>query len=76
MWSNLGPKIAAGDDRPGFSIHLHAKDLRLSNDLLDDLHLDAPGTRLISGLFRSAEEMGMGSLGNQGLTRLWRDQNG
>ncbi len=72
MWSNLGPKIAAGDDRPGFSIHLHAKDLRLASEFLDDLKLEAPGTRLTSSLFRQAAEMGLGALGNQGIARLWR----
>ena len=74
MWSNLGPKIAAGDDRPGFSIYLHAKDLRLASEFLDDLNLEAPGTRLTSSLFRQAEDTGLGALGNQGLARLWREQ--
>ena len=74
MWSNLGPKIAAGDDRPGFSIYLHAKDLRLASEFLDDLNLEAPGTRLTCSLFRQAEDMGLGALGNQGLARLWREQ--
>jgi 3-hydroxyisobutyrate dehydrogenase len=71
MWSNLGPKMAAGDYRPGFMIRLHAKDLRLASELWDELGLEAPGTRLCHELFQQALARGLGELGNQGLIRLW-----
>src|ERR1035441_10680427 len=32
MVTNIGPKIAAGDFRPGFMIRLQNKDLRLANE--------------------------------------------
>lgn len=71
MWSNLGPKMAAGDYRPGFMIKLHAKDLRLATELWEELGLDAPGTHLCHELFQQALARGLGELGNQGLIRLW-----
>lgn len=71
MWTNIGPKLAAKDHRPGFMIGLHAKDLRLTDELWRDLGLDAPGTSLCNELFQRAVAEGLGHLGNQGLIRLW-----
>jgi 3-hydroxyisobutyrate dehydrogenase len=71
MWSNLGPRVASQDYRPGFMIRHHAKDLRLTVQLLEELGLDAPGVELCHRLFQQALEKGHGELGNQGLIRLW-----
>jgi len=71
MWSNLGPKMAARDYAPGFMIKLHAKDLRLASELVSELGLETPGTRLCRELFEQAVARGLGELGNQGLIRLW-----
>ncbi|MCP5111682.1 MAG: NAD(P)-dependent oxidoreductase [bacterium] len=71
MWSNIGPLLAAQDHRPGFMVRLHAKDLRLADELRRELDLDAPGTVLCHKLFQRAVEQGFGKLGNQGLIRLW-----
>jgi len=71
MVSHLGPKIAAGDFAPGFSISLHQKDLRLAKEFVEELRLDAPGTLLSYELFTAALEAGLGECGNQGLFRLW-----
>lgn len=73
MLSNLGPKIIAGDFNPGFSIRLHAKDLRLAHELTEQLGLDAPGTALAHTLFEEAMKKGLENLGNQGLYKLWSD---
>ena len=71
MWTNLGPMLAEQDHRPGFMIGLHAKDLRLADELWRELDLDAPGTSLCHELFQRAVERGFSQLGNQGLIRLW-----
>ena len=71
MWANLGPKIAAGDYAPGFTITLQQKDLRLARELFEELGLDGPGTRLTSGLFTKALEIGLGDRGNQALAEVW-----
>ena len=72
LWNNLGPKIAAGDMAPGFTIKLQQKDMRLARELLHQLGLDAPGTELTADLFTKALQMGFGDLGNQALARLWK----
>jgi 3-hydroxyisobutyrate dehydrogenase len=72
MWSNLAPKIAAGDFAPGFMIRLQQKDLRLAREFFEDLSLDGPGTALAAKLFTQALEKGLGQEGNQGLYNLWR----
>lgn len=71
MWTNLGPKIAAGDWTPGFFIRLQQKDLRLAMEFLDELGVAAPGTSLTYELFTRALEMGLGEEGNQALYKLW-----
>lgn len=72
MVSNIGPKIAAGDFRPGFFVRLQQKDLRLAVEMIQELGLDAPGTALMLSLFTQAVEHGLGDLGNHGLYQLWR----
>lgn len=71
MWQNLGPRVAEQDYRPGFMIRHHAKDLRLTVQLLHELGVDAPGAELCHQLFQKAMEKGFGELGNQGLIKLW-----
>jgi 3-hydroxyisobutyrate dehydrogenase len=70
MVSNLGPKIAMGDFRPGFSIRLQQKDVRLASECFSELGANAPGTSLMLSLLNSALEKGLGELGNQGLYQL------
>lgn len=72
MVSNIGPKIAAGDFAPGFSIRLHQKDLRLAKEFVDEMAMDAPGTVLSHRLFTAALNAGLGEAGNQGLYQLWQ----
>lgn len=71
MLSNLGPKIAAEDFRPGFSIRLQQKDLRLASEFFQELGLEGPGTDLTFSLFASALERGFGERGTQALYQLW-----
>jgi 3-hydroxyisobutyrate dehydrogenase len=71
MLTNLGPKIAAGDFAPGFSIRLQDKDLKLAKAFTAELALETPGLALTASLFHDALERGLGELGNQGLYRLW-----
>jgi len=56
--SNLGPKIIAGDFRPGFFIKLIRKDLRLVTEAARDAGLALPGLSLMASLFNSAAALG------------------
>ena len=56
--SNLGPKIIAGDYRPGFFIKLIRKDLRLVIEAARDSGLALPGLSLMASMFNSAAVLG------------------
>ncbi len=56
--SNLGPKIIAGDYRPGFFIKLVRKDLRLVAEAAREAGLALPGLALMTSMFNSAAALG------------------
>jgi 3-hydroxyisobutyrate dehydrogenase len=56
--SNLGPKIIAGDFRPGFFIKLIRKDLRLVAQAANENGLALPGLGLMTSMFNSAAALG------------------
>lgn len=56
--SNLGPKIIAGDFRPGFFIKLIRKDLRLVTEAARDAGLALPGLALMTSMFNAAAALG------------------
>jgi 3-hydroxyisobutyrate dehydrogenase-like beta-hydroxyacid dehydrogenase len=56
--NNLGPKIIAGDYRPGFFVKLIRKDLRLVIDAAEREGLALPGLKLMVSMFNTAASMG------------------
>ncbi|HYK64683.1 MAG TPA: NAD(P)-dependent oxidoreductase [Patescibacteria group bacterium] len=56
--SNLGPKIVAGDYRPGFFIKLIRKDLRLVVEAARESRVALPGLALMASMFNSAAALG------------------
>ena len=66
--SNLGPKIIAGDYRPGFFIKLLRKDLRLVVGAANQNNLALPGLALVASLFNAAAALGHDMDGTQALT--------
>lgn len=56
--SNLGPKIIAGDYRPGFFIKLIRKDLRLVIEAARDSGLALPGLALMASMFNASAALG------------------
>lgn len=64
---NLGPKMAAGDFAPGFTIDLQQKDLRLVLDAARQSHQPLPGTSLVHQLFAAAQAANRGKDGTQAL---------
>jgi 3-hydroxyisobutyrate dehydrogenase-like beta-hydroxyacid dehydrogenase len=65
--SNLGPKIIAGDYRPGFFIKLLRKDLRLVAGAANQNNLALPGLALVASLFNAAAALGHDLDGTQAL---------
>lgn len=69
MFTNRAPQIIARDWRPGFTVDLQQKDLRLVLDAADELGVPIPGTSLVFNLYRTLEARGLGSEGNHALIK-------
>ncbi|HEX2909056.1 MAG TPA: NAD(P)-dependent oxidoreductase [Phototrophicaceae bacterium] len=69
MLKNRGPQCAARDWRPGFTIDLQQKDLRLVLQAADQMGIPAVGTSLVFNLYRTLQAQGLGSEGNHALIK-------
>ena len=69
MFTNRAPQIIDRDWRPGFTIDLQQKDLRLVLDAADEFGVPIPGTSLIFNLYRTLEARGLGGDGNHALVK-------
>ncbi len=67
--ANLGPKIAAGDDAPGFMIDLINKDLNIVAEAVRRHGLVLPGADIASAVFRAAGHE-HGRAGTQAIGRI------
>jgi 3-hydroxyisobutyrate dehydrogenase len=65
--ANLGPKMVAGDFRPGFTINLQQKDLRLVLQAGEESNTSLPAASLAHQLFTAAQAAGHGKDGTQAL---------
>jgi 3-hydroxyisobutyrate dehydrogenase len=63
----LGPKMLAGDWRPGFMVRHLRKDLRMAIEMADALDQPVLGTALLRELLNAAEAAGHGGDGSQAL---------
>jgi len=68
--ANLGPRIVAGDFAPGFMIRLQLKDLRLIQEMADELAVPLPMTALVTQVYRAAAADGMADCGTQAIIRV------
>jgi 3-hydroxyisobutyrate dehydrogenase len=69
MLSNRGPQVIERDWRPGFTIDLQQKDLRLVLEAADQMSVPAITTAMIFNLYRSLQAQGLGSEGNHALVK-------
>jgi 3-hydroxyisobutyrate dehydrogenase len=69
MLSNRGPQVIERDWRPGFTIDLQQKDLRLVLEAADQMGVPAIATALVFNLYRSLQAQGLGSEGNHALVK-------
>ena len=69
MLSNRGPQMIERDWRPGFTIDLQQKDVRLVLEAADELGVPMPGMGLAFQLYRSLQAQGLGSDGNHALVK-------
>jgi len=76
MLSNRGPQMIERDWRPGFTIDLQQKDLRLVLEAADELGIPLPGVALIFQLYRSLQTQGLGAEGNHALVKALENLSG
>lgn len=69
MLSNRGPQILARDWRPGFTIDLQQKDLRLVLEAAEQMGIPTLATSLVANLYRSLQAQGLGGEGNHALVK-------
>jgi 3-hydroxyisobutyrate dehydrogenase-like beta-hydroxyacid dehydrogenase len=69
MLANRGPQVIADDWRPGFTIDLQQKDLRLVLEAADSLGVPALATSQVFQLYRTLQADGLGAEGNHALIK-------
>jgi 3-hydroxyisobutyrate dehydrogenase len=69
MLSNRGPQVIERDWRPGFTIDLQQKDLRLVLQAADQMGVPALATGIIYNLYRTLQAQGLGAEGNHALVK-------
>jgi 3-hydroxyisobutyrate dehydrogenase len=69
MLSNRGPRAVARDWRPGFTIDLQQKDLRLVLEAADELGVPLLGTGAVFQLYRTLQQQHLGGEGNHALVK-------
>ncbi len=69
MLANRGPQMIADDWRPGFTIDLQQKDLRLVLERADELGVPVIATALVHQLYRTLQQQGLGGEGNHALVK-------
>ena len=69
MLSNRGSQVVERDWRPGFTIDLQQKDLRLVLEAADQLGVPLLGTGMVFNLYRTLQQQGLGLEGNHALVK-------
>ncbi len=76
MLANRGPQMIERDWRPGFTIDLQQKDLRLVLEAADELGSPVPGTSLVFQMYRALQRRGLGGDGNHALVKALEEMSG
>lgn len=69
MLANRGPQMIADDWRPGFTIDLQQKDLRLVLEAADQIGFPATTTAYVHQLYRTLQHRNLGAEGNHALVK-------
>jgi 3-hydroxyisobutyrate dehydrogenase len=69
MLSNRGPQVLDRDWRPGFTIDLQQKDLRLVLEAADQMGVPSLATSTVFNLYRTLQAQGLGGDGNHALVK-------
>ena len=76
MLSNRGPQVVDRDWRPGFTIDLQQKDLRLVLEAADQFGVPLLGTSAVFQMYRTLQRQGLGVEGNHALVKALENLSG
>jgi 3-hydroxyisobutyrate dehydrogenase len=76
MLANRGPQMIERDWRPGFTIDLQQKDLRLALEAADAAGTPIPGTAIVFQMYRALQNEGLGGDGNHALVKALEKMSG
>jgi len=76
MFTNRAPQIMRRDWRPGFTVDLQQKDLRLVLGAADELGVPVVNTALVFNLYRTLQAQGLGGEGNHALIKALENMAG
>jgi 3-hydroxyisobutyrate dehydrogenase len=76
MLSNRGPQVVERDWRPGFTIDLQQKDLRLVLEAADQLGVPLLGVSAVFNMYRALQQQGLGEEGNHALVKALENLSG
>lgn len=69
MLSNRGPQVIDRDWRPGFTVALQQKDIRLALEAGDQLGVPLIATSMVFNLYRTLQQQGLDEEGNHALVK-------
>ncbi len=69
MLEHRGPQVLDRDWRPGFTVDLQQKDLRLALEAADELGVPLLGAGMVFQLYRTLQRAGLGGEGNHALVK-------
>jgi 3-hydroxyisobutyrate dehydrogenase len=69
MLNNRGPQVIRRDWRPGFTVDLQQKDLRLVLEAADQMGIPLPATAQVFQYYRALQQLGLGGEGNHALAK-------
>jgi 3-hydroxyisobutyrate dehydrogenase len=69
MLAHRGPQMIVRDFRPGFTIDLQQKDLRLVLEAADAMGIPLLATSMVFQMYRTLQAQGLGGDGNHGLVK-------
>ncbi len=76
MLSNRGSQAIVRDWKPGFTIDLQQKDLRLALEAAEELGIPLLGTGLVHNLYKTLQRAGLGGDGNHALIKALENLSG
>jgi 3-hydroxyisobutyrate dehydrogenase len=76
MLSKRGPQVLDRDWRPGFTIDLQQKDLRLVLEAADQMGVPLMATNMVFNLYRTLQREGLGAEGNHALVKALEHLSG